>query len=105
MYAWILGCETPELARFMGPKGILDAGEFELRHSSQAGVDMDPSYYSFSFPAKMREEYLKQWHAEHDPATRQRTDARRHGLQRTRLGRHASALERVLPVGEVAQSR
>jgi predicted dehydrogenase len=62
-----LGCETPELARFMGPKGILDAGEFELRHSSQTGVDTDPSYYSFSFPAKMREQYVKEWHAEHDP--------------------------------------
>jgi predicted dehydrogenase len=62
-----LGCETPELARFMGPKGILDAGEFEVRHSEQAGVDLDPSYYSFSFPAKLREEYVKQWHAEHDP--------------------------------------
>src|ERR1022692_749091 len=62
-----LGTETPELARFMGPKGLLDASENDLRHSPQAGVDMDPSYYSFSFPAKMREEYVKQWHAEHDP--------------------------------------
>jgi len=62
-----LGCETPELARFMGPKGLLDAGEFELRHSPQPGVDLDPSYYAFSFPQKMREEYFKQWHAEHDP--------------------------------------
>ena len=62
-----LGCETPELARFMGPKGILDAGEFELRHSRQTGVDTEPSYYSFSFPAKMREQYVKDWHAEHDP--------------------------------------
>src|SRR5947209_13624880 len=63
-----LGAETPELARFMGPKGLLDAGEFELRHSPQAGVDTDPSYYAQSFPAKMREEYFRQWHAEHDPA-------------------------------------
>jgi predicted dehydrogenase len=62
-----LGAETPELARFMGPKGILDAGEFELKHSRQAGIDTDPSYYSAGFPAKMREEYFKQWHAEHDP--------------------------------------
>ena len=62
-----LGSETPELARFMGPKGILDAGEFDLKHSSQTGEDSDPSYYSVSFPAKMRDEYTKQWHAEHDP--------------------------------------
>jgi len=62
-----LGCETPELARFMGPKGILDAGEFDLRHSPQPGIDLDPSYYASGFPAKMRDEYYKQWHAEHDP--------------------------------------
>jgi len=62
-----LGAETQELARFMGPKGILDAGENELRHSSQSGVDTSPSYYAQSFPAKLREEYFKQWHAEHDP--------------------------------------
>jgi len=62
-----LGCETQENARFMGPKGILDAGEFELRYSPQLGVDTEPSYYASSFPAKMREEYFKQWHAEHDP--------------------------------------
>jgi predicted dehydrogenase len=34
-----LGTETPELARFMGPKGLLDAGEFDLRHSPQPGID------------------------------------------------------------------
>ena len=62
-----LGCETDELARFMGPKGILDAGEFELRHLLQAGVDTRPGAYSYSFPRKLREEYHKQWHAEHDP--------------------------------------
>lgn len=62
-----LGTETPELARFMGPKGILDAGEYDLKFSPQAGVDTEPSYYSSSFPGKMRDEYVKQWHAEHDP--------------------------------------
>jgi predicted dehydrogenase len=62
-----LGCETPELARFMGPRGILDAGENELHYSTQTGVDTEPSYYSSGFPAKMRAEYVKQWHAEHDP--------------------------------------
>src|SRR5215475_3949774 len=57
-----LGCETPELARFMGPKGLLDAGEFELRHSPQAGVDTEPSYYSSGFPGKMRADYVREWH-------------------------------------------
>ena len=62
-----LGAETPELARFMGPKGVLDASEFELRHSAQSGVDQDVSYYTMSFPQKMRDDYAKQWHAENDP--------------------------------------
>jgi predicted dehydrogenase len=62
-----LGAETSEMARFMGPKGILEASEHELRHMPQRGVDTEPSYYANSFPAKMREEYDKQWHAEHDP--------------------------------------
>jgi len=63
-----LGTETPELARFMGPKGILDTYEFELRHSTQPGVDLDVSYYTAGFPQKMRDEYARQWHAENDPA-------------------------------------
>jgi predicted dehydrogenase len=62
-----LGCETPELARFMGPKGLLDTGEFDLRYSPQSGIDTEPSYYSMGFPSKMREEYSRVWHAEHDP--------------------------------------
>jgi predicted dehydrogenase len=40
-----LGTETPELARFMGPKGIIDAGEFNLRYAPQPGIDLIPSYY------------------------------------------------------------
>lgn len=61
-----LGTETPEIARFMGPKGILEAGEFELRYGPQRGIDSAPSYYTGSFPQKMRDEYVAQWHAEHD---------------------------------------
>jgi predicted dehydrogenase len=62
-----LGTETPELARFMGPKGLLEATEFDLRHSPQRGVDTAPSYYTSGFPAKMREQYMQEWHKEHDP--------------------------------------
>lgn len=61
-----LGTESPELARIMGPKGILDAAEFDLRLSRQRGVDTAPSYYTSGFPQKMRDEYFRQWHAEHD---------------------------------------
>src|SRR5580658_2444364 len=63
-----LGTETPELARFMGPKGIMDANGSELKLAPQRGIDDSPSYYSGGFPRKMREAYEAQWHAEHDAA-------------------------------------
>jgi predicted dehydrogenase len=64
-----LGTESPEIVRFQGSKGILEVSEFGLSYFPQPGVDTSPSYYATnSFPRAMREEYLKQWHAEHDPA-------------------------------------
>jgi len=63
-----LGTETSELARFMGPKGLLDASETDLKYSPQTGEDTAPSYYAYGYPAKLREAYFKQWHVEHDPA-------------------------------------
>jgi predicted dehydrogenase len=62
-----LGTETPEVLRIMGSKGYLEIGEFSLTYNPQPGVDTSPSYYAQSFPRAMREEYLKQWHEEHDP--------------------------------------
>jgi predicted dehydrogenase len=62
-----LGTETPELARFMGPKGIIDAGEFNLRFAPQPGIDLAPSYYASGFPNQMRAEYESKWYAEHAP--------------------------------------
>jgi predicted dehydrogenase len=61
-----LGSETPELSRFMGPKGVLEVSEGGLRFVPQSGIDTYPSYYAASFPAKMQAEYARQWHAEHD---------------------------------------
>ncbi len=61
-----LGTETPELARFMGPKGILDASELQLHYSPQTGRDSAPSYYSQSFPQSMRAAYVRQWHEQND---------------------------------------
>jgi predicted dehydrogenase len=63
-----LGTETPETYRFMGSKGILDITEFQVTFTPQSGKDESPSYYTFSYPHALREPYLKQWHAEHDPA-------------------------------------
>jgi predicted dehydrogenase len=63
-----LGTESPEIVRFQGSKGYLEVGEYGLTLVPQPGIDMAPSYYAFSFPKGLREEYFKKWHAEHDPA-------------------------------------
>ena len=60
--------ETPEIARYMGPKGILETTEFGIHYSPQEGIDTSPSYYDSSFPREMREAYEREWHAKHDPA-------------------------------------
>ena len=62
-----LGTETTELARFMGPRGILDAGKFNLRYAPQPGIDLAPSYYASGFPQQMRAEYESKWYGEHAP--------------------------------------
>jgi len=62
-----LGTETPEVAKFMGPKGILEATGQTLAHAPQVGEDEYPSYYAYGFPSALREEYFAKWHAEHDP--------------------------------------
>jgi hypothetical protein len=50
----------------MGSRGIIDLTEFGLVYTPQSGVDLAPSYYSSSFPQKMREAYVTQWHEVHD---------------------------------------
>ncbi len=62
-----LGTATPEVARFMGPGGVLEVAGEMLTLTPQAGRDTYPSYYSASFPRDMREEYRARWHAENDP--------------------------------------
>ena len=62
-----LGCETPEIYRFQGSKGILEVTETTITYFPQSGDDESPSYYTNSFPRAMHEEYLKIWHAQHDP--------------------------------------
>jgi predicted dehydrogenase len=63
-----LGCETPEIYRFQGSKGILEVTEFAITYYPQTGEDSAPSYYTSGYPQKMRDAYVAQWHAEHDPA-------------------------------------
>jgi predicted dehydrogenase len=62
-----LGCETPEIYRFQGSKGILEVTEFTITYFPQSGEDEAPSYYTSGYPQKMRDAYLKQWHEDHDP--------------------------------------
>jgi predicted dehydrogenase len=62
-----LGCESTEVTRFQGSKGVIELREFSVSYTPQAGVDLAPSYYSASFPARLRNAYVKQWHEEHDP--------------------------------------
>jgi predicted dehydrogenase len=63
-----LGCETPEIYRFQGSKGIMEVTEWAIALYPQTGEDTAPSYYASSFPREMREAYFKKWHEEHDPA-------------------------------------
>jgi predicted dehydrogenase len=62
-----LGCETPEIYRFQGSKGILEVTEFAINYYPQTGEDSGPSYYTSGYPQKMREAYVADWHKEHDP--------------------------------------
>ena len=61
------GCESPEFYRFQGSKGALEVTENGITYSPQSGKDEYPCYYISGYPNAMREAYLKQWHAEHDP--------------------------------------
>jgi len=63
-----LSTETPEVARFLGTKGVLEMTPTSLTLSAQTGQDGGPSWYAYSFPKELREPYMKQWHDEHDPA-------------------------------------
>jgi len=60
-----LAAATPETARFLGPKGVMEASSKALRVYPQTGEDDAPSYYSGGFPAKMRAKYVAEWHAKH----------------------------------------
>src|SRR5213078_2724132 len=62
-----LGCDTPEIYRFQGSKGILEITETAITYFPQSGEDDSPSYYTYSYPHAMRDAYLKKWHEDHDP--------------------------------------
>jgi hypothetical protein len=53
------------MARYLGPKGVMETSGSQIRLLPQLGVDTSPSYYSDSFPAKMHQAYVSKWYAEH----------------------------------------
>ena len=63
-----LGSATREVARFLGPKGVMEADGNSLRVYPQTGEDTEPSYYANGFPAKMRARYVKEWTDKHPRA-------------------------------------
>jgi predicted dehydrogenase len=62
-----LGTETPEVTRVMGPKGIVEISNNSVTFLPQLGIDTSPSYYSQSYPAALKKEYDREWHAKNDP--------------------------------------
>ena len=62
-----LGTELPEVYRFQGSKGILEVSSSSIALSPQSGKDESPSYYAYSWPKPLRDEYLKKWRDENTP--------------------------------------
>jgi predicted dehydrogenase len=62
-----LGTESKEVTRFMGSKGIIELRGTSVTHIPQTGVDESPSYYTSSYPSRLKSAYVEQWHEEHDP--------------------------------------
>ena len=48
------GSGAPETARFLGPKGVMEANGNTLRLFPQTGEDESPSYYAANFPEQSR---------------------------------------------------
>jgi predicted dehydrogenase len=61
-----LNCDTPEITRFLGTGGQIQVTGSEVTITSQDGTDHDPGWYCNSFPKALREEYVKNWHAENE---------------------------------------
>jgi len=62
-----LGCAMPETYRIQGTKGLLEVTGDHITFSPQSGEDESPSYYAYSFPRALRQQYFQEWHAKHDP--------------------------------------
>jgi len=64
-----LGCETPEVYRFQGSKGILEVTENTIAYFPQnRRRQLARAITRMASPHEMRAAYYKKWHAENDPA-------------------------------------
>jgi len=61
-----LACDTPEVTRFLGTRGMLEISGDQLNLTTQDGLDHGPGWYYPSFPKPLREQYEKKWHEEND---------------------------------------
>ena len=62
-----LGTALPETYRFQGSKGVLEVTGSSITFTPQSGKDEYPSYYAYSFPKPLRDEYLKKWQEANAP--------------------------------------
>ena len=100
-----LGCETPEIYRFQGSKGILEVTEFTITYYPQSGKDTAPSYYATaSFPQPYRDAIRQAVARTKRSAARQRTTGRGLRLQGRFLGRPKAAPLDLFPGSAHAQA-
>ena len=99
-----LGCESAEVVRFQGSKGYIEVTENAAEHVPQPGR----RYFSQlllhnAYPRAMREEYLKQWHAEHDNLAPGKDPLAESTIYRGQfIRRHQAAPVDVLQCGAIA---
>ena len=65
-----LGTDMPETYRFQGSKGILEVTGTTISFAPQSGRDEYPSYYAYSFPQPLRDEYFRKWREENEARLR-----------------------------------
>lgn len=62
-----LNTDAPETTRFMGTGGVLEINNNAVTVFAQDELEHSPCYYTASYPAKMRADYVERWNSEHAP--------------------------------------
>jgi predicted dehydrogenase len=61
-----LNTDAPESTRFLGTHGIMDIRDDAVTIFAQDGMEHGPCYYTNSYAAKLRAEYVQRWESEHE---------------------------------------